>query len=205
MCIVILIIICVMGKYLAISVPFLAAVLWAVQLYYLRTSRQVRLLDIDAKAPLYSQFMETVSGISIIRTMKWQTQFQNWCEELLNHSQKPFYMLYCIQQWLKLILDLIVMTMAVIIVATATALRDQISPGAAGVALTLVLMFNEYLTNTIQTWTLTEISIGAVARIQRFATDTPSEERHMCDSAPPRHEWPLEGAIRFENVIAGYG
>jgi ABC-type bacteriocin/lantibiotic exporter with double-glycine peptidase domain len=204
MCIAILIIICVMGKYLAISVPFLAVILWAVQLYYLRTSRQVRLLDIDAKAPLYSQFMETVAGISVIRTMNWQNQFQSWCEELLNHSQKPLYMLYCIQQWLKLILDLIVMAMAVIIVATATALRDRISPGAAGVALTLVLMFNEYLTNTIQTWTLTEISIGAVARIQRFAPDPPSEERHMCDPSPPRHEWRLVGAIRFEDITASY-
>lgn len=81
-------------------------------------------------------------------------------------------MLYCIQQWLKLILDLVVMAMAVIIVATATGLKDHISPGAAGVALTLVLLFNDNLTITIQFWTLTEISIGAVGRIKRFAEDT---------------------------------
>ncbi|KAH8689094.1 putative multidrug resistance-associated protein [Talaromyces proteolyticus] len=204
MCIVILVFICVMGKYFAITIPFLVAILWAVQLYYLRTSRQVRLLDIEAKAPLYSQFMETVAGVSVIRTMNWHAQFQSQCEDLLNRSQKPLYMLYCIQQWLKLVLDLIVMAMAVIIVTTATLLNGQISPGAIGVALTLVLMFNENLTNMIQSWTLTEISIGAVARIQRFATDTPSEKRLVCNPAPSCHEWPSKGAVQFANVTASY-
>lgn len=113
-------------------------------------------------------------------------------------------MLYCIQQWLKLILDLVVMAMAVIIVATATGLKDHISPGAAGVALTLVLLFNDNLTIMIQFWTLTEISIGAVGRIQRFAEDTPSENRPTSDPAPPSYEWPLQGAIRFEDVTACY-
>ena len=51
MCIVILVIICVMGKYFAVAIPVIAIILWGVQLYYLRTSRQVRLLDIEAKAP----------------------------------------------------------------------------------------------------------------------------------------------------------
>lgn len=204
MCIVILVIICVVGKYFAVAIPVIAIILWGVQLYYLRTSRQVRLLDIEAKAPLYSQFMETESGVSVIRLMKWQARFRGQCEEILDYSQKPLYMLYCIQQWLKLVLDLIVMAMAVVIVATATGLKNHISPGAAGVALTLVLLFNTDLTNTIQFWTLTEISIGAVARIKQFAEDTPSESRLDCDPAPPSHEWPLQGAIRFEDVTASY-
>ena len=96
------------------------------------------------------------------------------------------------------------MVMAVIIVATAIGLKDQISPGATGVALTLVLLFNDNLAHTIQFWTLTEISIGAVARIQRFTEDTPSEDRPECDAAPPTYEWPMQGAIRFEEITASY-
>lgn len=38
--------------YLAISYPFLAALLYVVQKFYLRTSRQLRLLDLEAKSPL---------------------------------------------------------------------------------------------------------------------------------------------------------
>lgn len=76
MCIVVLVIICVMGKYFAVAIPVIAIILWGVQLYYLRTSRQVRLLDIEAKASLYSQFMETESGVSVIRLMSWQTRLE---------------------------------------------------------------------------------------------------------------------------------
>lgn len=38
--------------YLAISYPFLLALLYGIQKFYLRTSRQMRLLDLEAKSPL---------------------------------------------------------------------------------------------------------------------------------------------------------
>lgn len=38
--------------YFAISYPFLCALLYVVQRFYLRTSRQIRLLDLEAKSPM---------------------------------------------------------------------------------------------------------------------------------------------------------
>jgi hypothetical protein len=38
--------------YVAISFPLLLAVFYAVQKYYLRTSRQMRFLDLEEKAPV---------------------------------------------------------------------------------------------------------------------------------------------------------
>lgn len=40
------------SPYLAITYPFLAAVLYGLQKFYLQTSRQIRLLDLEAKSPL---------------------------------------------------------------------------------------------------------------------------------------------------------
>ncbi|KAM0566136.1 hypothetical protein ACHAP9_007633 [Verticillium nonalfalfae] len=40
------------SPYLAISYPIFAVVLWVIQRFYLRTSRQLRLLDLEAKSPL---------------------------------------------------------------------------------------------------------------------------------------------------------
>ena len=40
------------SPYLAIGYPFLFGVLYAIQKFYLRTSRQLRLLDLEAKSPL---------------------------------------------------------------------------------------------------------------------------------------------------------
>ena len=40
------------SPYMAISYPFLGILLYIVQKFYLRTSRQLRLLDLEAKSPL---------------------------------------------------------------------------------------------------------------------------------------------------------
>ncbi|KAH0592836.1 hypothetical protein MHUMG1_09481 [Metarhizium humberi] len=57
--------------YLAATVPVCIFFVYMIQFYYLRTSRQLRIIDIEAKAPLFSQFLETladlmVGGIAII-------------------------------------------------------------------------------------------------------------------------------------------
>jgi len=40
------------SAYLAVSYPLLGGLLYVVQKFYLRTSRQLRLLDLEAKSPL---------------------------------------------------------------------------------------------------------------------------------------------------------
>lgn len=40
------------APYLSITYPFLVALLWVLQKFYLRTSKQLRLLDLEAKSPL---------------------------------------------------------------------------------------------------------------------------------------------------------
>lgn len=196
-----MIILCVLGKYLAAVVPILAAVLVFIQRYYLRSSRQVRLIDIEAKAPLYKHFIETIRGVSTIRSFRWRSAFHQRHREMLNDSQRPFYMLLCIQQWLALVLDLIVGAMAVILVAIAISLTGSISAGALGVSLVLILQFNELLTQAIQAWTKLETSIGAVARVQDFVKETPSEP---AGTAVPPADWLVRGAIGLEHVSASY-
>ncbi|TDZ99642.1 ABC transporter gloK [Colletotrichum sidae] len=203
-CVVKLIILCVMGKYLATSIPLLIGVLFLVQRYYLRTSRQVRLLDIEAKAPIYTHFLETLKGVATIRAYGWQDNFEKQAAVLLNRPQKPHYALACIQQWLALVLDLVVGALALIVVAMATSLTDKFSPGAVGVAMVLVLGFNSDLAMTIKNWTSLETSIGAVARIRQFTTETPSEERDLGEVGVPPSDWPFRGGIEFENVTARY-
>ncbi|KAJ5709213.1 ABC transporter integral membrane type 1 [Penicillium malachiteum] len=67
LCIVSLVILCVVGKYITIALSFILLAIWVLQHGYLRTSRQVRLLDIEAKALLFSQFQETRFALIIPR------------------------------------------------------------------------------------------------------------------------------------------
>ncbi|XP_044722253.1 ABC transporter transmembrane domain-containing protein [Hirsutella rhossiliensis] len=199
-CAVQLIIICILGKYLAATIPALVGALVVIQRYYLRTSRQVRLIDIEAKAPLYKLFIETIQGVSSIRAFRWGRAFCRDNSEILNQSQKPYYMLLCVQQWLALVLDLVVGALAVIIVALAMSLNGNISAGGLGASLVLILQFNSLLTQSVQAWTKLETSIGAVARVQQFLRVTPAEP----DGASPPTYWPNRGELQFHKLTASY-
>ncbi len=50
--------------YLTITIPLLFIVVYCLQHVYLRTSRQLRFLDLEAKSPLYSHFLGDSRWIS---------------------------------------------------------------------------------------------------------------------------------------------
>lgn len=173
------------------------------QKFYLRTSRQMRLLDLEAKSPLYSHFIETLSGLTTIRAFGWTEIFREQNLALLDTSQKPYYLLFCIQRWLGLVLDLLVTALAVILMVLIVKLRTDISPGYVGLALLNVMTFNQSLTLIIKEWTLMETAVGAVSRLKNFAATTVSENLPSEVETVPEN-WPAFGAIEFKNVKASY-
>lgn len=158
---------------------------------------------IEATAPLFSHFIESLSGITTIRSFGWMPAFTTKNKKLLDASQKPYYLLLCIQRWLVLILDLIVASLAVVLVGMAVALRSKLNAGFLGLALVNMMSLSHSLTNLVQHWTSLETSIGAISRIKTFSENTPSEASPGEDGNPD-HTWPTRGAFRFEGVSASY-
>ncbi|KXG52764.1 ABC transporter, integral membrane type 1 [Penicillium griseofulvum] len=203
-CIVKVVILAAFAKYLGIVIPFLAILVYMIQKFYLRTSRQLRLLDIEAKAPLYTHFLELVSGAATVRAFQWNGAFNAKLISLLNFSQRPVYMLYCIQQGLGFFLDILVAGMAVILVATVVFLRDKFNPGDVGVALTMVMTFNTSLMQLIKFWTMMETSIGAVARVKSYVATTEQEACVSPQQVQLPAQWPTDGSIRISDLTASY-
>jgi ABC-type multidrug transport system fused ATPase/permease subunit len=125
--------------YMGITIPFLLVALYFLQHVYLRTSRQLRLLDLESRSPLYSHFLETLDGLATIRAFGWGEASTAQNRKLLDHSQRPAYLLYCIQRWLNLVLDLIVAAEAVLVLGLAFGLRSSTTAGLLGVSLNNVL------------------------------------------------------------------
>lgn len=201
-----IVLLAVFGRYLSVALPLVLGSVFLIQRFYLRTSRQVRLLDIEAKAPVYLLFLETASGASTIRAFGWEHLFKRVLEARLDWSQRPVYVLYCIQQWLTLVLDLIVAMLAVILVIIIVTWRDVFGPGAVGVSLVTVMTFSNALTRLVTYWAALETSVGAVGRIKTFVENTPTEEEELQIPHPisPPTNWPTAGAINHSNVVATY-
>ncbi|KAK1635152.1 P-loop containing nucleoside triphosphate hydrolase protein [Colletotrichum phormii] len=209
--------------YIAISFPVLILVFYYIQRAYLRTSRQLRLLDLEEKAPVYTHFLETLSGLPTLRAQALTTPSITHAHALIDRSQRPFYILLLTQQWLTLVLDLTTTALALLVVGLAVRLRDTVSVALTGVSLVQLISFTETLKMLIQFWTSLETSIGAVARIKNFAEETPDEveadalkrEALMIQSAAGGQTqkapetaivqgWPSRGAIELHDVVASY-
>ncbi|EED13629.1 ATP-binding cassette transporter, putative [Talaromyces stipitatus ATCC 10500] len=191
------------SSYMAVTIPFLMIAVFILQHFYLRTSRQLRLLDLETKSPLYSHFLESVNGLTTIQAFGWQREFVEKNHRLLDNSQRPYYLLYCIQRWLSLALDLIVTSEAVILVCMAVTIRSSSSAGLLGVSLNNVLSFSNSLSSLISGWTQLEISLGSIARVKNFETQVTPEEIGN-EKNEPSPNWPERGAISFHGVNASH-
>ena len=115
--------------YTAIAFPLLIAIFYYIQNYYLRTSRQLRFMDLEAKSPLYTQFIESLSGLATLRAFGWQEANHALNDKLLDLSQQPAYLLYMIQRWLTLIMDFISLGLAMLVVGLSLKLKSSVSIG----------------------------------------------------------------------------
>ncbi|OIW30336.1 multidrug resistance-like protein [Coniochaeta ligniaria NRRL 30616] len=160
------------GALLASSTGYVAAAFPFLVRGYLRTSRQLRFLDLEEKAPVYTQFLETLSGLAHNHS-------------LIDKSQRPFYLLLMVQQWLELVLNLVTAALALLLRGSLITLAE-----------TLKLL--------IQFWTSLETSLGAVARIKNFSEETP-DERLPGESQLPPDNWPARGHVEISGVSVSYG
>lgn len=191
------------ADYAAVIIPFLFVAVYLLQHFYLRTSRQMRHLDLEAKSPLYTQFSETAVGVQHIRAFSWGSETLSESFRLLDFSQKPYYFMFCIQRWLTLVLELNVMVVAVVLVTLALNFPHASSASGIGLAMLTVINFGTGMANVIGTWTRMETSLGAIARLRSFLEETPTEEDPDSEPELPKG-WPLHGRIELKGVCARY-
>ena len=191
------------AKFTPPIIIFLFAVLYGIQYFYLRTSRQLRYLEIETTFPLVTHFTEMNSGMASIRGLRCQQHFRKELIIRLNHSQRPFYYLLCIQQWLTLMLDFTTFVAAVVLISITTLHPGSSSDSAIGLALLNLISFSTTASYFLQTWVHLETSLGGLARIQSFCKDTPVEKDSI-NAEPLPENWPSTGMIDFNCVTAKY-
>ncbi|TLD08634.1 uncharacterized protein PgNI_06761 [Pyricularia grisea] len=190
------------SPWLAVSYPFVGAVLWVVRSYYVPTSMRLRVLDLEAKGPLVAHVIDTTLNLSTIRafgmTVGEIDRNRSWTER----SQRPSYLLGMAQQWILLVNNLIVTGLAVSLVSLALFLR--LGSGVTGVGLITVITFSKNLADLFRAYTMVEIALGAIERLKSFAQNTPQEEGKSEIGALVDESWPAQGAIEIKSVSASY-
>ncbi|RKK45575.1 hypothetical protein BFJ67_g8595 [Fusarium oxysporum f. sp. cepae] len=190
-------------KLLTATLPICVLVVYVVQRVYLRTSRQLRLLQLESQSAVYSSFLESIEGVVSIRSFGWVKQAENSNMACLDKSQKPAYILLCLQLWLNIVLDLVIAAMAVILITLAVFLEGSTTAGQIGMSLNIVLVANSTLLALVTSWTNLEISLGAISRLKTLEADVEGEEQPSLGTIVP-DTWPSRGAVEVRELTVFY-
>lgn len=106
-----------------------------------------------------------------------------------------------IQEWLNLVLGIVVMILAVVLVTLAVRLRSN--SAFAGAALYSLITLGENLAGIVLHYTQLETCLGAISRLQTFKMTAASEDREEEDFIPPS-DWPQRGIVELKDVSASY-
>lgn len=183
-------------------IPFFLLLVTGIQQYYLRTSRQLRVLELDTLKNLMRHVTETSAGIQHIRAFQWQEKLIQEFHIILDITQRPLYFLYCVQQWLEGVLDFSSAVAAIVVVTLAVKFPNSASANAMGLALLSLISFSETVSVWIRSSVAMETAFGAVSRIRTYAENTPAEE--FKDTAPVPPEWPATGKLELNSVTPVY-
>lgn len=131
---------------------------------------------------------------------------------LVDRSQRPWYLMYVIQKWLGVVLDLVIAGLATMVVGLSVGLRDTSAKGGSdagftGVSLTQIVSFTSYLKLLILFWAQLQMCMSAIQRIRSFSEDTEAESDFEAGGAGAGEtpaEWPAHGGIVVSGMSAKY-
>lgn len=203
MCLAQLVVVCVNVKYMTAALPIYIGVFWALKAFCTRTSQRLRVMDIESRAPLFSNLMETMTGLVTIRAFGFQNKHREINHHNLCETQKPFYLLLTTQRWLTVTLDLVLAGFAVVLMGIGVGTMGQISPSSMGLALVNTISLGSSVKMLVTYWTGLEVSLGAISRVKHFIEETTSE--HLRDETNLiERDCKFQGPIQFNAIWAYY-
>ena len=88
----------------------LGVLYYAIQKYYISTSRQLKRLDSVSRSPIYSHFSETVNGCSSIRAYKASNRFIAESNRKVDVNHSCYYASVVSSRWLTVRLEFLGLT-----------------------------------------------------------------------------------------------
>lgn len=143
-----------------------------------------------------------IEGLPTVRAFGWQRAVEQRNINAIDLSMRPVFLMRCLNRWLLIVLELIVNTVAVAIVASAVMGASGRGTGV-GVALNLVILTNTTLISLVLGFTDLEVSLGAIARLKHVEEMTPQEDLPQETTAPDEH-WPTRGQLVLKDLATGY-
>ncbi|KAI9983317.1 hypothetical protein PInf_007277 [Phytophthora infestans] len=171
--------------------------------YFKKTSCEVKRLEGVTRTPVYNLFSETLSGLQTIRAFKMQDTFKLLNKKVVDENANMYITYWSAGRWLAARLDMLSVVIIVIVTAYLVSTKGQLSAMTAGLSLTYSLMLTAVVQWVTRAVDHVDSAMTSVERLLHFR-NIPQEE-DASDCTPLNSSvWPLQGAIKFDNLCLKY-
>ncbi|PWN18573.1 P-loop containing nucleoside triphosphate hydrolase protein [Microstroma glucosiphilum] len=164
-------------------IPVIVAAVYLVQLLYLRSSRQVRSMELESQTSLFALFSDVANVRDTIQSLHITKNFSRRCHAILDHTQQPFYARLSMLRFLRVSLFILTWLITTIVASLAVRLRASISPALLGLALANITQLSGDLKYSVMSYTNLETSAVAVDRLRKLVGEAESQGHEQVGDA----------------------
>ncbi|KAI8899807.1 P-loop containing nucleoside triphosphate hydrolase protein [Globomyces pollinis-pini] len=166
---------------------------------YLPASRDLKRLEAISQSPIYSQFSETLVGVTTIRAFHSEPRFIARMEFNLDRNHKPFIYLWAANRWLCLRTDII--SAMTVFIAGMLVVSTGVDAGFAAMAITYCFQLTTALHWMVRLHAEMEMGMNSVERLLEY-TDLTQEDTLLKNDIPD--DWPQRGCIKVKQLTVRY-
>lgn len=181
----------------------ISAMYYAIGMFYIKSSRDLKRLESVQRSPLYQQFGETLSGMITIRAYGDERRFIRDNQNRVNTHNRPFIYLWAANRWLAFRIDIAGALVAFFSGVFVILSVGKIDAGAAGLSLTYAVTFTENVLWLVRLYAANEQNMNSIERVKEYL-DIEQEARAIIPETRPANNWPSNGAVQFINYSTRY-
>ena len=202
-----LVLICTVNPWFLTVLPVFAFVYCIAYWVSCSATRDLQRLEAVTRSPIFTQFSETLSGLSTIRAFGRTEQFEKASLALVAANTQCFYNQDTASQWISQRLDFCSACIAGITVLLPTLVMEfgsslSTSPAAFGLCITYALDLSAFLKFGTKMTLDIQRGMAGVERILEYADDTPTEPTG--GMPVPVKSWPTAGRIVMNDLCVRY-
>jgi len=202
-----IVLICTVNPWFAVALPVLMLIYGG--LYYTSASatRDLQRLEAVSRSPIFTQFSETLNGLSTIRAFGATSRFQSASLALITRNTRCYFNQDLAAQWIALRLDFcsgliaaLTVVLPILIINFSGSMGT--SPAAFGLCIAYSLELSAFLKFGTKGTLELQKGLAAVERILEYARDTPKEK--VGGEPVPATVWPSQGRIVVQDLCVRY-
>lgn len=182
---------------------------------YTRTQLSVKSLQSAAQSPIFTFFMESVSGRAVIRSRpRFQQAFADDLARRMRIFSRAAETQYNLNRWISMRADGCAAVIALATGILAVTSSADVSAGRLGFSLTSAIGLGQTILTMVRSMNELEAELNSFYRVREYAS-LPHEDHKVVDdnalplSAAPAavvvpEYWPSKGRIQFQNVSVKY-